>query len=126
MENRRKRTRIPLVTMARISPHGLQNTVDALVRDISTDGMGVYVKGPYQKGDVLLVKISVKTEEGDVVNASLHCLVAWARPVPESNQYAVGLEFHDLEKKNPALHAYIKRLEGLQNRHLHLVENKEE
>lgn len=122
MENRRKRTRIPLVTMARISPHGLQNAVDALVRDISVDGMGVYVKGPYQKGDVLLVKISIKTDEGEMLSESLHGLVAWAKPVPDSNQYAVGLEFHHLEKKNPALYAYIKRLEGLQNRHLHLVE----
>ena len=122
MENRRKHPRIPLATMARISPHGLQNTVDALVRDISTDGMGVYVKGPYQKGDVLLVKVSIKTDEGEVINASLHGLVAWATPLPETNQYAVGMEFHNMEKKNPALYAYIKRLEGLQDKRLHFVE----
>lgn len=115
MENRRKHTRVPLVTMARITPHGLQNTIDALVRDMSAEGMGVYVKGPYQKGDLLLVKISMKTEEGEVINASLFGRVAWASLLEEPNQYAVGLEFHDLEKKNPALYAYIKRLEKFQN-----------
>ncbi|MDC4226923.1 MAG: PilZ domain-containing protein [Candidatus Manganitrophus sp.] len=78
MENRRKHTRVPLMTVARITPHGLQNTVDALVHDVSREGMGVYVKGPYQKGDILLVKISVKTEEGEAINESLYGRVAWA------------------------------------------------
>lgn len=115
MENRRKQMRVRLMTVARITPHGLQNTVDALVRDISLDGMGVYLKGPYQKGDLLLVKISMKTEEGEVINESLYGRVAWASALEERGQYAVGLEFHNMEKKNPALYAYVKRLEKLQN-----------
>lgn len=100
--------------MARISPHGLQSTTDALVRDVSTHGMGVYVKGPYQKGDFLLVKISLKTDEGEKINASLTGRVAWAAPI-EEGQYAVGIEFNDLEAKHPALYAYIQRLEKLQD-----------
>lgn len=99
MENRRKQTRVPLATVARITPHGLQNTVDAQVRDISTEGMGVYIKGPYQKGDLLLVKLLIKTEEGGVLNESLYGRVAWASALEEMGQYAVGLEFHNMEKK---------------------------
>jgi hypothetical protein len=101
--------------VARITPHGLQKTTDALIRDVSRDGMGVYVKGPYQKGDVLLVKISVKTEEGEAINESLYGRVAWATRLETEGQYAIGLEFHDMENKNPALYAYIQRLEKLQN-----------
>jgi len=103
------------MTVARVTPHGLQNTVDALVHDVSREGMGVYVKGPYQKGDILLVKISVKTEEGEAINESLYGRVAWATRLEPEGQYAIGLEFHDMEKKNPALYEYIKRLEKLQN-----------
>lgn len=103
------------MTVARITPHGLQNTVDALVRDVSRKGMGVYVKGPYQKGDILLVKISVKTEEGEAINASLHGRVVWATRLEIEGQYAIGVEFHDMERKNPALYEYIKRLEQCQN-----------
>lgn len=103
------------MTIARITPHGLQNTVDASVRDLSVDGMGVCIKGPYQKGDMLLVKISLKTDEGGVISESLLGRVAWAAPLETKGQYAVGLEFHDMENKNPALYAYIKRLEKLQN-----------
>lgn len=115
MENRRKQRRVPLLTVARITPHGLQKTVDAMIRDVSIHGMGVYVKGPYQKGDLLLVKISVKTEEGEAINESLYGRVVWATALEAAGQYAIGLEFHDMEKKNPALYAYIKRLEKLQN-----------
>lgn len=115
MENRRKNTRVPLITIARITPHGLQNTVDALVRDVSIDGMGVYVKGPYQKGDSLLVKVLIKTDEGKVINESLLGRVAWVKALEAEGQYALGLEFHNVETKNPALYAYIKRLEKLQN-----------
>lgn len=114
MDNRRKNVRVPLMTVARITPQGLQNSVDALVHDVSKKGMGVYVKGAYQKGDVLLVKILVKTEEGKTINASLQGRVAWATRLETEGQYAIGLEFHDLEKKNPALYEYINRLEKLQ------------
>jgi c-di-GMP-binding flagellar brake protein YcgR len=115
MENRRKNTRVPLMTIARITPHGLQNTVDALVRDISADGMGVYVKGSYQKGDALLVKILIRTDEGEVINESLFGRVAWAAALGSEGQYALGLEFQNIETKNPALYAYIRRMEKLQN-----------
>ncbi len=118
MDNRRRHPRIPLVTMARISPHGIQKPVNALVRDISTEGMGVYAEGPYQKGDVLLVEISIKTDRGEIISEALLGMVAWTTPLQETNRYAVGLEFHNMEKKNPVLYAYIKHLEGLQNTRL--------
>ena len=64
---------------------------------------------------MLLVKISVKTEEGEAINESLFGRVVWATRLETEGQYAVGLEFHDMEKKNPPLYEYIKRLEKLQN-----------
>ncbi len=103
------------MTMARITPHGLQNTVDALVRDVSTEGIGVYARGHYEKGETLLVKVSIKTDQGEVITGSLIGRVAWVTPVEDRKERAVGIELLDLEKKNPRLYAYLEKLEQVQS-----------
>lgn len=111
MENRRKAPRIPLITMARITPHGLQTSAEAFVRDISAGGIGVYVKGRYQAGDLLLVKVSLKTADGEAIREALTGRVAWTQSL-EEGQFAVGIEIADMEREHPKLHAYIKQQEG--------------
>ena len=113
MDNKRKAPRIPVISMARITPHGLQTSNEALVRDICTHGMGVYVKSPYQKGDALLIKIALQTDEKDLINETLMGRVAWVTPFQGEYKYAAGIEFHEMEKKNPKLYAYIKHLEEI-------------
>ena len=110
MENRRKSLRIPLITMARITPHGLQTTAEAFVRDVSVDGIGVYVKGRFQKGDLLLVKVSFVTNEGETIKESLRGEVAWIKPL-EEGQSAVGIQLPGMKGKHPKLYAYIRELE---------------
>ena len=110
MENRRKAPRVPLITIARITPHGLQSTSDAYVRDISTGGIGIYVKGRYQVGDILLVKVSIKADDGGIIKESLTGRVAWVRPLEEGH-CAVGIEVAHMEQKHPKLHAYVKQQE---------------
>jgi hypothetical protein len=110
MENRRKAVRIPLITMARITPHELQTTAEAFVRDVSTEGIGVYVKGRYQKGDLLLVKVSFVTNEGETIKESLRGTAAWVKPL-EEGQCAIGIELPGMKGKHPKLYAYIKQLE---------------
>lgn len=112
MDNRRKGPRIPLITMARITPHGLQTGSEALVRDISTGGIGVYVKGRYQQGDMLLVKVSFDAGEGEIIKESLTGRVAWVKPL-EEGQSAVGIEIPDMERKHPSLFAYVKQQEKI-------------
>ncbi len=113
MDNRRKGPRIPLVTMARITPHGLQTTDEALVRDISMGGIGVYVKGHYQKGDALLVKLLFVVNDGAKMMESLKGRIAWVKPLEEAGQFAVGIEIPNMEQRHPNLYAYIKQLEKL-------------
>ncbi len=112
MENRRKSPRIQLITMARLTPHGLQSTAEAYVRDISTGGIGVYVKGRYQVGDILLVKVSFKTAEGEMIKESLTGRVAWTQPL-EEGQLALGIEIANMERKHPKLYAYLKQQEEI-------------
>jgi hypothetical protein len=110
MENRRKALRIPLITMARITPHGLQTSAEAFVRDVSREGIGVYVKGRYQKGDLLLVKVSFMINQGETIRESLMGRVAWVKPLEEGHQ-AVGIFLSDMEQKHPKLYTYIQQLE---------------
>ena len=112
MENRRKAPRIPLITMARVTPHELQPSAEALVRDISAGGMGVYVKGRYQKGDLLLVKVSFETTEGKIIKEALTGRIAWVKSL-EEGQLAVGIEIPDMERKHPSLYAYVKQQEEM-------------
>lgn len=111
MDNRRESPRIPLITMARITPHGLQTTVGAFVRDVSTGGIGLYAKGRYQKGDIILLKILLVTEEGEAIKESLTGRIVWVKRMEEEGQSAVGVELPEMERKHPKLYAYIKRLE---------------
>jgi Tfp pilus assembly protein PilZ len=112
MDNRRKSTRISLVTIARITPQGLQTATEALVRDISAGGIGVYAKGRYQKGDLLLIKLSFTTDQGQTISESLAGRIAWLKPLDGENQSAVGIQIQDMERKHPTLYAYIQRLEA--------------
>lgn len=112
MDNRRQAPRIPLVTMARITPHELQAGAEALVRDISTGGIGVYVKGRYQQGDMLLVKISFDAGDGKIIKESLTGRVAWVKPLEEGH-LAVGIEIPNMERRYPGLFAYIKQQEAM-------------
>lgn len=113
MDNRRKSPRVTLATIARITPHGLQTSVEALVRDISAEGIGVYVKGRYQPGDMLLLKMSFVTDTGETIKESVMGRVAWAKRLEEEQQSAVGIQLPDMEQKHPQLYAYVKHLEEL-------------
>lgn len=112
MENRRKSMRIPVATMAHVTPHGLQKTTEAMVRDLSTEGMGCYVDHVCQKGDMMLTKIRLDLPGPDsgVLQASLMGRITWVKPMNEEKKYAIGVEFRDMENQHPELYAHIKNL----------------
>lgn len=121
MDNRRKSTRVSLVTMASISPEGVRTATEALVRDMSAGGIGVHVKGRYLKGELLLIKVSFVTDDGETIKESLTGRVAWVRPLPAKSQSAVGVQLPDMAREHPKLYAYIQHLEenkvvAIQNR----------
>lgn len=114
MENRRKKMRIPVASLAHITPHGLQKGSEVMVRDLSTEGMGCYVDHVCQKGDMMLIKIKLDLpgEDAGVIQASLMGQVVWVKPMNEEKKYAIGLEFRDMQARNPKLYAHIRDLEN--------------
>ncbi len=58
MHDRRKHPRIPIISIARLTRHGVEEARSVLIRDISTHGVGIYSEEAYQKGDLVLVAFS--------------------------------------------------------------------
>ncbi len=114
MDDRRKSIRIPVATVAHITPHGLESSTKVMVRDLSTSGMGCISEHPYQKGDVLRVKIKLTTENKEAIVETLTARIAWVSEI-NVQKYALGIEFHDVELKNPNLYAYVMNLESFAN-----------
>ncbi len=112
MQNNRKYPRIPVVMLAHLTPRGGQKACEALVKDICTHGMGIYSRETYEKGDFMVVDISIETVNGDI-GGSVLAEVVWANRIEgdEEEQYAVGLKFDQLKKEKPKLFAYLKFLE---------------
>lgn len=111
MENRRKSTRIPLITIARINRQGLESASEALVRDICTHGIGIYTKESYKKGDLILVHIALTTDKNETLDESIMGEVAWVSTMPGEYSYAVGIRFSNMIPEKPRLYNYIKHLE---------------
>ncbi len=112
MENKRKNIRIPIATIAHITPHGLQKGSEVMVRDLSTEGMGCYVDHACQKGDMMLVKVKLDLpgEDSGVIQATLMGQIIWVKLMNEEKKYAVGLEFRDMASRHPRLYEYLKDL----------------
>lgn len=115
MENKRRKMRIPVATIAHITPHGLQKGSEVMVRDLSTEGMGCYVNHACQKGDMMLVKVRLDLpgEDSGVIQATLMAQIMWVKLMSEEKKYAVGLEFRDMESRHPKLYAHLQDLESL-------------
>lgn len=111
MEERRKSLRIKMATMAQVTPHGLQTAIDIMVRDLSTGGMGGYADRPFRPGTLLLLKITLKTEDNSVIAERLQAKIAWTTKIDGDGKYAFGAEFLNMEKNNPRLYAYLKDME---------------
>lgn len=111
MENRRKHVRIPITTVAHISPNGLQKSIEVFVRDISTFGMGGYMNCGFDKGAMLLVKLKLAISNNGVLEESITGQIKWSRKLDRGGKYAFGLEFIEMEKTHPKLYVYLKELE---------------
>ncbi len=112
MDNRRKQLRIPITTVAHITPQGLQRAIEVFVRDISTFGMGGYMDCGYEKGETFLVKLKLSTSNDEVIEESITGQIQWSRKLNRGEKYAFGLEFSELEKDHPKLYLYLKELEA--------------
>ncbi len=111
LPNRRHYPRIPLVATVRFSKQGTDQKDDAVVRTISTHGMGMYTEASLRKGDSLLIDLSLSTDENQLVEESILGEVTWAAPEGGKGRYSVGVYFGQMERNHPGLYAYIKRLE---------------
>lgn len=111
LPNRRNYPRIPLVATVRFAKQGTDHEDEAVVRTISTHGMGMYTKTSLRKGDPLLIHLSLLTDENQSVEESILGEVTWAAPGGGKGRYSVGIYIGQMEKDHPDLYAYIKRLE---------------
>jgi len=108
----RRYPRIPLSARIHFTHQGYQQWNDALVRSISTNGMGIYTEKRVQKGDRLLIAISLVTDEKESLHETILGEVTWAGTGEERKRYTAGIYFGDIEQKHPKLYAYLKRLEA--------------
>lgn len=111
MDNRRQHLRIPIASVAHITPHGLQRRIEISVRDISTFGMGGYMDCGYEKGQMLLVKLKLSAPNDEVIEVSIMGRIQWSRKLDRGGKYAFGLEFREMEKEHPRLYLYLRELE---------------
>ncbi|WDT75896.1 MAG: PilZ domain-containing protein [Candidatus Manganitrophus sp.] len=110
MRSKRKRARIPLISIARLTPEGMELKEYVLIRDISTDGLGIYSKQRYRKGDLVLVELTLTIQEEKIIE-SVSGKVVWVAPLPDQNHFAVGIQFEKMQLEKPKLYAHIKKLE---------------
>ena len=113
MENLRKHARIPITSVAHITPDGPQKSIEVFVRDISTYGLGGYMSCGYEKGDTLLVQLELSTTTGESIEASIQGQIIWSRKLNRGKKYAFGLEFQEMKKNHPKLYLYLKELEEI-------------
>lgn len=111
LPNRRHYPRIPLVATVRFSKEGTDQKDEAVVRTISTHGMGMYTEVSLKKGDSLRIDLSLSTDENQPIEETILGEVTWAAPEGGKGRYSVGIYIGQMEKNYPGLYAYIKRLE---------------
>lgn len=110
--NYRRYPRIPLSTRIHYTHQGYQQWNEALVRSISTHGMGIYTEKRMQKGDRIIIALSLLTDERDSLHESILGEVTWAGIGEEKKRYSAGVFFEEIEEKHPKLYGYLKRLEA--------------
>ena len=108
----RRYPRIPLTTRVRITPPGIEKWSGALIRSISTHGMGLYTDNRVRKGDLLVIELSLVTDENEALHELILGEVVWAATGEAKKRYTAGVYFGDIQEKHEKLHAYLKRLEA--------------
>ncbi|TAK10238.1 MAG: PilZ domain-containing protein [Candidatus Manganitrophaceae bacterium] len=113
MPERRKYPRIPLISIARLTPQGMETVRSVLVRDISTHGVGIYSEEPYEKGELVVIHLALAAGQEETITESIAGEVAWVAPLPDGTHYSVGIRFDKMEIEKPRLYEHIKQLEGM-------------
>lgn len=111
MESRRNYLRIPMVSTAHVTSHGHHIIAKVVVRDISVEGMGGYTNCPYEKGEIIRVKLKFSLSYDRVVEESVLAEVRWSTKVDQGKRYAFGFRFYDVQEKKPKLYAFLRELE---------------
>ncbi|MBI3804693.1 MAG: PilZ domain-containing protein [Nitrospirae bacterium] len=111
MDERREHVRIPLVSIARLTPQGLDSKRLVSIRDISTHGVGIYnCEEEYQKGEIVVIELHL-TDADEALSDSISGEVVWVTPIHDGTRRSVGIRFDHMEQEKPKLYAFIKRLE---------------
>lgn len=119
MQDRRAHPRVGLKMAVRITRKGTLGAGEVMLQDICTHGIGVYSQERFEKGDLLIVGISLPDEEGKQVAELAEGEVVWTEPMQQGSLYALGIRFDRLGKANPRLYKRIQELE----RKLNLYQN---
>lgn len=106
----RRYPRIPFVATIHFTRQGSDQRSEAILRKISTHGIGMYAKEPIRKGERLLVELSLSIGENSF-HESILGEVVWVAQTEEKDRRAVGISFNQMEKEQAELYSYLKRLE---------------
>ncbi|MBI3803123.1 MAG: PilZ domain-containing protein [Nitrospirae bacterium] len=110
MEERRTHQRIPITSIARLTLQERSEEIRALIRDISTHGIGIcYRRKLFRRGDLVSVRLSLLngyhtlTEliEGEIV---------WVGPLQRRGDFGIGIRFDEMKRNHPILYRYVETL----------------
>ena len=108
--NRRLYPRIPVEMTARFTHQTTFQSGEAEVRNISTHGIGMFTKESVQKGDLLLIELSISSEQNERIHEAVLGEIVWVKP--EDNQgSSVGIYLAQMQKVHPRLYSHLRFLE---------------
>ncbi|MDC4228281.1 MAG: PilZ domain-containing protein (plasmid) [Candidatus Manganitrophus sp.] len=110
MADRRKHQRTPITSIVRLAIQGEQTEVRALVRNISTHGIGICSgREIYRQGDIVCVRLALP-HGYETLTESISGEVVWVTSLPRRGDYGVGIRFEQMEKEKPRLFHHISSL----------------
>ena len=114
-ENRRGHVRIPIATVAHVTPKGLRVSNQVFVRDISVYGMGGYTTVRYRKGELLEVHLKIDRTNEASLRGVIQGEIRWSNPVDKGKRFAFGLQFREpqMAREQPLLYRHLKELEEM-------------
>ena len=112
-EEKRECPRVPLKTIALVKKIDENVTRAVRVRDLGTNGIGIYSNRVFQKNEQLLVELALPSEQNEAEMVTLPGEVVWVEPIQGAARYIVGIKFHLLVELEEKLRLYIDSIEQI-------------
>ena len=108
--NRRLHPRIPFEMPVRFTDQKTFESAEAEARNISTHGIGLFTAVRVQKGDLLLIEVSLADAQNTRLHEAVLGEVVWVRPEGDRG-YSAGVFCARMQKDHPRLYSHLRYLE---------------